>query len=115
MLRLRVVATDYSLKSTEGALDVVVVEGDIIPGSRTISAGDSAFEGRSVIVSGGTLTIDGSHSFRDLVVLDGAIVTHREATPGAQYVLEVDLARDLFVAAGDKIFSRKLKVTGYFK
>jgi protocatechuate 3,4-dioxygenase beta subunit len=98
VLRLRVVATDYSLKSTEGALDVVVVEGDIIPGSRTISAGDSAFEGRSVIVSGGTLTIDGSHSFRDLVVLDGAIVTHREATPGAQYVLEVDLARDLFVA-----------------
>ena len=51
-----------------------------------------------MIVSGGTVTIDGPHSFRDLVVLDGAIVNHREATPGAEYALDVELTRDLFVA-----------------
>ncbi len=98
VLRLRVVATDYGLKSTEAGIEVGVVEGDVIPGSRTIAAGDLDFEGRSVIVAAGTVTIDGPHSFRDLVVLDAAIVNHREATPGAQYVLDVELTRDLFVA-----------------
>ncbi len=98
LLRLRVVATDYGLRSTEAGIEVAVVEGDVLPGSRTIAAGDPEFEGRSVIVSGGTVTIDGPHSFRDLVVLDGASVNHREATPGAEYALDVELTRDLFVA-----------------
>ncbi len=103
LLRLRVVATDYGLKSTEAGIEVGVVEGDVLPGSRTIAAGDPEFEGRSVIVSGGTVTIDGPHSFRDLVVLDGAIVNHREATPGAEYALDVELTRDLFVACDGAI------------
>ncbi len=103
VLRLRAVATDYGLKSTEAGIEVGVVEGQVIPGSRTIAAGDPEFEGRSVIVAAGTVTIDGPHSFRDLVVLDGAIVNHREATPGAQYALEVDLTRDLFVACNGAV------------
>ena len=98
VLRLRVVATDYGLKSSEAGIEVAVVEGSVLPGSRTIAASDSEYEGRSVIVTGGTVTIDGPHSFRDLLVLDGATVNHREATPGAEYILDLEVTRDLFVA-----------------
>ena len=103
VLRLRAVATDYGLKSTEAGLEVGIVEGEVILGSRTIAAGEPGFDGRSVIVAGGTVTIDGPHSFRDLVVLDDATVNHREATPGAEYALDVELTRDLFVACDGAI------------
>ncbi|MEO8196126.1 MAG: carboxypeptidase regulatory-like domain-containing protein [Thermoanaerobaculia bacterium] len=98
VLRLRAVATDYGLKSTEAEIEIGVVEGEVLSGSRTIAADDPELDGRSVIVAAGTVTIDGPHTFRDLVVLDAASVNHREATPGAQYILEVELTRDLFVA-----------------
>ncbi|MEO7975278.1 MAG: Calx-beta domain-containing protein, partial [Thermoanaerobaculia bacterium] len=98
ILRLRVVATDYGLRSTEALLEVRIVEGDVIRGSRTITPGDTTFEGRSLIVASGTVTLDGAHSFRDLLVLDGAAVNHRKATPAAEYAIDVQLERDLFVA-----------------
>jgi hypothetical protein len=95
---VRVVATDYGLKSTEASVAIGVVEGAVITGSRSISAADASFDGQSVAIAAGTVTIDGTHTFRDLVVLAGASVTHRDTTPAAEYRLDLHLDRDLFVA-----------------
>ncbi|MFN7941176.1 MAG: carboxypeptidase regulatory-like domain-containing protein [Thermoanaerobaculia bacterium] len=95
---VRVVATDYGLKSTEASVAIGIVQGAVITGSRSITAADTSFDGQSVAIAAGTVTIDGSHRFRDLAVLAGASVTHRDTTPAAEYRLDLHLDRDLFVA-----------------
>ncbi|MEO8277245.1 MAG: carboxypeptidase regulatory-like domain-containing protein, partial [Thermoanaerobaculia bacterium] len=111
-IRIRVVATDYGLNSSEALLEVTVVEGQLIAGSRSITAEDLSFEHQSVIISGGTTTIDGSHSFRDLVILDGAKVAHRDTTPGLSFELKVDLDRDLFIACEGAVDTSGLGYSG---
>lgn len=101
---IRAVATDFGLKSTQDSIRVDVVEGRVVPGSRTLLATDTSFEHQSVVVVGpAVLTIEGAHVFRDLVVLDGARVDHKPATSSAEYRLELELERDFHVACAGAV------------
>jgi len=42
----------------------------------TILAGDTSYDGKKIIVNGTTLTIDGSHSFISVQVINGGVITH---------------------------------------
>jgi hypothetical protein len=48
----------------------------------TIGAGDSTYENQDVVVSGCTLTVDGSHSFASVSLTGGAVLTHSAAPAG---------------------------------
>ena len=47
-----------------------------------IGAGNTAYDGQEVAVSGCTLTVDGVHSFASLVLAGGAVLTHSPAPAG---------------------------------
>src|SRR4051794_344065 len=49
----------------------------------TIGIGDFSNDGRDIIVTNCTLTVDGQHGFRSLQVLGGAVLTHSAMTNGA--------------------------------
>jgi hypothetical protein len=112
-IEVRAVATDFGLKSTQDSIRVDVVEGRVVPGSRTLLATDTGFEHQSVVVVGpAVLTVEGPHVFRDLVVLDGARVDHKPATSTVEHRLELELERDLHVACGGAVDASGLGYLG---
>ncbi len=82
---------------------VEVIAANVITANTTIADGDTSLDGSSVVVEAGTLTVEGSHTFRDLVVLNGADVTHPAAAVGEDQGVLLTLNRDLFVACGAAI------------
>ncbi len=87
----------------EATYTVQVIAANVVTADTTISSTDTSFDGSSLVVAAGTLTVEGPHTFRDLVVLDGASVTHPTTTTDEVERLEVTLTRDLYVAAGGAV------------
>jgi hypothetical protein len=50
--------------------------------STLIDVGNTTYEGKDIIVTGCTLTVNGSHAFNSLQVTDTALVTHSPAAAG---------------------------------
>ncbi|MEO8215449.1 MAG: Ig-like domain-containing protein [Acidobacteriota bacterium] len=69
-------ATNVAGLEEEATSTITVVAGRTIGNDTTISASDLSWDNQTLIVQGGTATIDGPHSFTNFVVLDGAAVTH---------------------------------------
>jgi YD repeat-containing protein len=62
-----------SLSTTETILSNIVVS---INTDTTISANDFQFDGKSIQVNGRTLTVNGAHTFANLTLSNGAVLTH---------------------------------------
>jgi hypothetical protein len=103
VLQVKVRARSYDGNTAELTFPVTVVAGGVINADLTLSAADQSLDGQSVVVAGGTLTVQGTHSFRDLVVLDGARVTHAETTSTQAGSLVLGVERDLYLACGASI------------
>ncbi|HEV7509643.1 MAG TPA: Ig-like domain-containing protein [Thermoanaerobaculia bacterium] len=91
-------AKSFTGTTADTTLDVHVVVGSLITADRTVAATDTSLDNTSVVVAGGTLTLSGTHTFRDLVVLDGAKVTHPETTSALESKLDLTVQRDLYVS-----------------
>ena len=68
-----------------------------------ISENNRQFEGRTIQVNGRTLTIDGAHTFANLVLLNGATLTHSPTTATKVNKLEVTVTGTIQVDATSKI------------
>ena len=82
----------------EATYPAEVIAANVVSADTTIAAGDTSLDGTSVVVDAGTLTIDGAHTFRDLIVLNDAVVTHSPTTETTEQRLGLSLSRDLFVS-----------------
>jgi|CXWL01.1.fsa_nt_gi hypothetical protein len=102
-LPLRVVARDFAGGRAETRITVKVVTGFTFSTSTTVDENNFSYEGQSVIVKSGTLTLNGLHNFRDLVILGGAKVTHAPVTATAQKSVDVVAAEDVYVACGGSL------------
>jgi hypothetical protein len=72
--------------------------------STTIGAGDTAYDGQDVTVSGCTLTVSGPHAFASLLVTGNGVVKHSPAPAGdLANSLNLTLAGDATVEAGSRI------------
>lgn len=70
----------------------------------TILAGDSSYEGYDVIVSGTWVTINGTHSFNSLKIINNGNVTHDEvANDNYAGGLLLSITTNLFIQAGSSI------------
>ncbi len=103
-LTVRAVAYDYAGNSAEVTLPLSVVNGFKITSSTTITASDFGLDGLSLVVTAGTLKIDGAHTFADLTVLDGARVTNDgTGTTVLGKPLNLALTGSLYVACGGSV------------
>gem|GEM_PF-6462551 len=100
---LHFVARSTSGAQGEALYPVEVIAANVITQDTTLAAADTSFDGSSVVVSGGTLAVEGPHTFRDMVVLDGARLTHPASTSATVERLDLSLTRDLFVSCGGSI------------
>ncbi|MEO1366331.1 MAG: Ig-like domain-containing protein, partial [Acidobacteriota bacterium] len=73
-------AYDFGGQTGSATVPVRVVDGTFLTADTVLLAGDTSLDDASVLVGdGATLTVHGSHTFRDLAVLDGGVVTHAGA------------------------------------
>jgi hypothetical protein len=96
-------AYDSGGHTTDATSTVAVAAGDVISSSTTIAAGDATYDGHTVIVSGGTTTIDGPHTFARLIVLSGATVTQSASTSSAVGALTLTTTGETYVTCGGSL------------
>ncbi len=69
-----------------------------------IGAGNTAYDGQEVAVSGCTLTVDGVHSFATLVLAGGAVLTHSPAPAGeTNNRLDLAIAGEMTIDATSRV------------
>ncbi|MCP4114894.1 MAG: hypothetical protein GY737_05710, partial [Desulfobacteraceae bacterium] len=96
-LTIRAEATDVDGKTGSVASVVTVVEGDIIPADSVIGVDDATYENRTIIIREGTVTINGSHVFENVLVKESGILTHSGCTTTEVYKQELTLTGQLVV------------------
>jgi len=87
-ISVRAVAYDYAMNTATATLALSVVDADVVSIDTRLDASDASHEGRMVIVSGATLTVDGHHRFGGLAAY-GSVIT--QVDPSAESVGEIDL------------------------
>ena len=63
-------------------LQTMAASAVIFATNTAISFNNTNFNGQSIVVIGCTLTVDGAHSFSDVLLLDGGILTHSAGVNG---------------------------------
>jgi hypothetical protein len=101
-VQLKVVATSIRGNTTTVTNTVTIVTGSTINGDTSVSSINTTYDNKTVIVTGGKLTLDGPHTFTRLVVLDGATVTHPRIT-SVTTGLNLTVTGATFVSCGGAI------------
>ena len=63
----------------------------IIASPATVGEGDAAYDNMNIRVTGTTFTINGHHNFRNVELLNGAVLTHSQATDSTTFKLDMNL------------------------
>jgi hypothetical protein len=72
--------------------------------STLIDVGNTAYEGKDIIVTGCTLTVNGAHAFNSLQVTDTALVTHSPAAVGqTNNRVNLTIAQDVLIDGTSRI------------
>jgi len=102
-LPLRVEATTIRNNKTDVRVTATIITGSTINVTTTILDGDTQYDGKSVIITGGTTTIAGAHTFARLAVLDGASVTHAVVDATNSQRLDLQVTGAVYVSCGGSI------------
>ena len=79
------------------------IELNVISQNTTITADNTTYDNKSIIVDGCTLTISGTHQFENLSMIHGAVLTHPANATTQAYTLDLDISNDLTIEAGASI------------
>ena len=63
----------------------------VIPDGTVIEDGDTSYDNLNIRVDGGTVIINGPHSFHNVELLNGAVLAHSETTDSQQFSLNLSL------------------------
>jgi hypothetical protein len=94
---------DQNDDGTTGQADEDAYRALLFAADGSIGTSDTSADGLYVVVSGATVTVDGSHQFAGLAVLGGAMLTHFPATLDAESQLRLSIDHELWVDADSAI------------
>ncbi|HEX7582390.1 MAG TPA: Ig-like domain-containing protein, partial [Gaiellaceae bacterium] len=100
---IRAKVYDLTGVSSETAVTIAVVTGDVFAVDTTVFADDPTHDYGTLIVTGGTTTLIGSHPLARLIVLSGARVLQVSAVPTVPDSLSLVVSGALYVACGGSI------------
>ena len=63
----------------------------VIASPATAGEGDTTYDNQNIRVSGATFTVNGQHSFKNIELLNGAVLTHSTTTDTTEYRLDIDI------------------------
>jgi len=89
-----------STSTTESALASTVVPINV---DTTVGANNFQFEGQTLQINGRTLTVNGQHTFANIVLLNGAVLTHNPTTGSTQGKLDIIVTGAIQVDATSRI------------
>jgi RHS repeat-associated protein len=81
-----------------GATATIQINADTV-----IGANNRQFEGRTIQVNGRTLTVDGSHTFANLILVNGATLTHSPTTANTLNKLDITVFGSIQIDATSRI------------
>ena len=90
-------ATDEKIFRTLGSFDFS------FDSTIHISDTDTTYENLDVLVDGATVTIDGSHTFKSLQVINDGVVTHNSTDTTTEFRLELSITNQVYVSSGSTI------------
>ncbi len=102
VLTVRAVAYDYALNVSSATLALSVVDADVVSSDTLLDASDASHEGRMVIVSGSTLTVDGHHRFGGLAAY-GSVITQIDPTATSVGGIDLDVESGMYLSCDSSI------------
>jgi hypothetical protein len=68
-----------------------------------IGPGDATYDNEDIVVDGCTLTVDGTHPFNSLLVINNGVVTHSPNGATQEFWMDLTIAAHVTVEAGSRI------------
>ena len=94
----------FSRAPESGSWSFATMENSVyVTSNAVIHAGDATYDGQNIVVDGCTLTVNGSHSFTNLRLINGAKVTHSAATTDTVYSVDLAVGGTLMVSSNSSI------------
>src|SRR4051812_45331355 len=75
----------------------------ILTNSITISEANTNYDGQDLVISGATVTVDGSHSFASLLLTNDAVLTHSSCSPTETHTLDLIVTNQIVVSSNSRI------------
>ncbi len=69
----------------------------------SIAANDSSYDNQAITVDGCTLTVDGTHSFTQINLINNAVLTHSGPDDALRNPLDITITGDALIEAGSRI------------
>jgi hypothetical protein len=100
---VRATVYDFDDKKGEDDVTVTVISGIVIPAGTVIEDSNKNYDNKSIIIKDGTATINGVHSFNNILILGNGILNHSGSTTIKTNKLELAITGKLVVTCGGKI------------
>ena len=102
-ITIKAVARDVDEKTGEGQAGVQVISGTVIPAGTVIEATNTTYDNQTIIIKSGTVTINGAHTFVNVLVKENGILTHSPATSTKIYALQLTITGKLVIGTDARI------------
>jgi hypothetical protein len=104
---IKVQAVDIDNKSNYVLTSVTVVEGTHLADGTVIGATDTVYDGLTVIIKEGTVTIDGNHMFENVLVKETGRLNHTGADTTEEYKMELSVTGKVVVGIDADITAKE--------
>ena len=86
-----------------GTWSFIGCQSTLLTGNVTIAQDDFSYDHKPLLKDGGTLTLDGSHTFANLILTNGAVLTHPACTAAETHGLDLTIHGALMVSSDSAI------------
>ena len=98
-------AFDVDDKVAEDTVTIEVITGTFLPDGTIINADNLDYDNQTIIIKGGTVTINGSHTFTNILVKEGALLTHSVATTTTTHKMDLTITGKLVIGSDNSRIS----------
>ncbi|MCX6580460.1 MAG: carboxypeptidase regulatory-like domain-containing protein [Candidatus Aminicenantes bacterium] len=102
-IAIKAVATDVDNKSGNAQATVNVTAGTVIPAGTVIEAANTTYDNQTVIINSGTVTINGAHTFLNVLVKESGVLMHSAATSSKINIMQLTITGKLAIGLDAKI------------
>jgi len=102
-IAVKATAADIYNRTSSDQVAVSVTEGTVIPAGTVIAADNDTYDNKAVVITGGTVTINGAHTFTGIRLKNNGVLTHSPASTIAVYNMQLTVAGKLVMEPGTKI------------
>jgi hypothetical protein len=107
-ITIKAIALDVDNKTGDDQVAIEVTTGTFLPDGTVIEADNTDYENHTIIINEGTVTINGAHTFSNVLVKENGSLTHSACTTTAVYKMQLSVTGKLVIgeAANVNVYGR---------